>query len=157
MTRNTVSEPQKCKIPCKIPCLQGVCVETGAISTASPATHSLDRRLLSIVARNPCILRDICAYLASLQAPKIGNFTENLPKVSSPNRGNSLFWRDFEQRQVRSHCAIGLAGRCGFQVRDLFETAQFDLPLLTHKQISSAHEEFSSNLNGSGHTKAAAH
>src|ERR1700741_2451493 len=35
LTRNTVSGSQKCKIPCKIPCLQGICVETGAIYTAS--------------------------------------------------------------------------------------------------------------------------
>ena len=29
---NTVSERQKCKIPCNIPRLQGNCVETGAVA-----------------------------------------------------------------------------------------------------------------------------
>src|ERR1019366_9401124 len=29
-----LSEPQNRNIPCKIPCYQGICVETGAISTA---------------------------------------------------------------------------------------------------------------------------
>jgi hypothetical protein len=28
----------------QIPCLQGICLETGAISTASPAKHSLNQR-----------------------------------------------------------------------------------------------------------------
>ena|SRR5258706_5663535 len=36
-----VSEPPNRKFPCKIPCWQGICLETGAISTASPASQSL--------------------------------------------------------------------------------------------------------------------
>ena len=32
------------RIPCKIPCLQGIWLETGAISTASPATQSCGLR-----------------------------------------------------------------------------------------------------------------
>jgi len=34
------SEPQNCNFPCKIPCYQGIDLETGAISTASPARQS---------------------------------------------------------------------------------------------------------------------
>ena len=40
LSLNTASKPQKSKIPCKIPCLQGICAETGAICTASPATET---------------------------------------------------------------------------------------------------------------------
>jgi len=45
LLRNRLSKPQECKIPCKIPCWQGICVETGAISTASPASHSCFQRI----------------------------------------------------------------------------------------------------------------
>jgi hypothetical protein len=40
LLRNRLSEPQNRKVPCKIPCLQGIRVETGSNPTASPATHS---------------------------------------------------------------------------------------------------------------------
>jgi hypothetical protein len=33
-----------CEIPCKIPCLQGSSLETGAIITASPACESRSNR-----------------------------------------------------------------------------------------------------------------
>ena len=39
-----VSNLQICRFPCKIPCLQGIFLETGAVSTASPARQSLNRR-----------------------------------------------------------------------------------------------------------------
>jgi hypothetical protein len=37
---NRATEPQNRKIPCKIPCWQGICVETVAISTPPPARQS---------------------------------------------------------------------------------------------------------------------
>src|SRR5437868_3903349 len=40
---NWLSEPENRKIPCKIPCYQGIRQETGAISTASPAMRTLSR------------------------------------------------------------------------------------------------------------------
>jgi hypothetical protein len=40
LLRNRLLEPGNRKIPCKIPCYQGICMETGAISTASPARQS---------------------------------------------------------------------------------------------------------------------
>jgi hypothetical protein len=59
------------------------------------ATQSLDLRLRSILARNACNLRVNRAFAISLQALKTGNFRENLPKVSSPNRKNSRFGETF--------------------------------------------------------------
>ncbi|SDS76439.1 hypothetical protein SAMN05444158_3120 [Bradyrhizobium canariense] len=47
MSRNELSEPEKREIPCKIPCYQGICPETGAISTASPAKHPPRLKLLT--------------------------------------------------------------------------------------------------------------
>jgi hypothetical protein len=41
LPRNRLLNLRNCKIPCKIPCWQGICVETGAISTASPARSSV--------------------------------------------------------------------------------------------------------------------
>jgi hypothetical protein len=38
--QQSVRKPPNRKIPCKIPCSQGIPVETGAISTASPAKQS---------------------------------------------------------------------------------------------------------------------
>jgi hypothetical protein len=35
--RYCLSNPESCEFPCKIPCLQGIRLETGAISTVSPA------------------------------------------------------------------------------------------------------------------------
>jgi hypothetical protein len=43
--RNSVWNPEIPDFPCKIPCLQGICVETGAIGTASPARHSAFQRI----------------------------------------------------------------------------------------------------------------
>jgi hypothetical protein len=38
--QTTERTSQNREFPCKIPCLQGICLETGAISTASPARES---------------------------------------------------------------------------------------------------------------------
>ena len=78
---------------------------------AAPAKQSLDLRLRSIYTRNACNLRGIRALATCLQALKIGNFRENLPKVSSPNRKNSRFgeiiggdWFDHDCRPTTAHC-----------------------------------------------------
>ena len=41
--RGCLRNPRNREFPCKIPCLQGIRLETGAISTASPASHSCVR------------------------------------------------------------------------------------------------------------------
>ena len=63
-------------------------------------------------ARNPCNLRGIRVYLTNLQAPKIGNFGENLLKVSSLKCRYSRFWGDFQRRQI----SIRLSGRVGSEI-----------------------------------------
>jgi hypothetical protein len=45
--------------------------------------------------------------------PKIGNFGENLPKVSSPNPKNSRFGETFSGDKFRSHWAVGAAVHFG--------------------------------------------
>jgi hypothetical protein len=58
-----------------------------------------------------------------------------------PTRGGKPWIADrcFARRPARGS---------GSQSLELFETSQFDLPFLVHKQISSAQEGLSSNLNG---------
>jgi len=84
--------------------------ETGAVGTASPARHSLDLRLRSMCARRACIFRDFHAFPMVSWLQKVGNYGENLRKVSSHNRKNSRFGETFSGDKFRSHWAVGAAG-----------------------------------------------
>jgi len=78
---------------------------------AAPATQSLDLRVWSIYARNPCNLRGFLRIPAVSANPKIGNFGENLPKVSGPHRRNSRFRETVGGDGFDGHCVVGLAVR----------------------------------------------
>ena len=95
------------------PCLNR---EFGSSILPAPATQSLDLRLRSIYTRNPCILRRSSHTESVSRHLKIGNFGENIPKVSSPHRRNSRFGGDDWWRPVRSPLR-GRAGRCTWPSR----------------------------------------
>jgi hypothetical protein len=61
------------------------------VSTASPASQSLDLRLSSIFARKPCKYRVVSHNKSVSETTSLGNLNENIRKVSDPNRGNSRF------------------------------------------------------------------
>jgi hypothetical protein len=72
LLRNRPSAPQNRKIPCKIPWQQGIFVETGAISTASPARQSgAQRKCLQYLQKGPP-MAGFCKLATSLQAPILG-------------------------------------------------------------------------------------
>ena len=79
----------------------------------SPATHSLDLGLWSACAPKLCILRRFRVFWISLQALKVGNFGENLPKVSSPSAQYSRFWETLSGDFFDLHCVVGVVANFG--------------------------------------------
>jgi hypothetical protein len=80
--------------------------ECGGSIPGWSANHSLNLRELARYGRKSCILRAFRAFPTSLQTPKNGNYSENLPKVSSRNRRNSRLGETFSGDKFRSHCAV---------------------------------------------------
>ena len=78
----------------------------------SRPSHALTRpKSVVIFSAKSLHFRANFAYEAGLKNPKIGNFGENLPIVSNPNRRNSRFRGDDCRRPVRS-ALRGRAGSC---------------------------------------------
>jgi hypothetical protein len=64
--------------------------------------------VVNLYAKTPH-LRGFRAFWIGLQVPKIGNFGENLPKVSSPSAKYSRFWETLSGDFFDRHCVVGLA------------------------------------------------
>jgi hypothetical protein len=92
---------QNRQIPCRIPCLQGICPETGAISTASPAAHSGVQPSFPRDARMGRKSRLFAYSLSSLDSA-FAEVEAEIAKSLRPSPQIFPFWRDYGQRLVRS-------------------------------------------------------
>jgi hypothetical protein len=72
--RTWLAGRQNRKFPCKIPCYQGSRMETGAISTASPANQSGTQRKCPFYPQKSPPMAGFCKSGTSLQAPVCGIF-----------------------------------------------------------------------------------
>src|SRR5216117_3770517 len=71
LLRHRLLEPGNRKIPCKIPCYQGIGVETGAISTASPASQCGACTVYPYEPRKCPPIAVFCELAIGLQAPNV--------------------------------------------------------------------------------------
>src|SRR5258708_17679438 len=101
LLRNRLPTPQSRKIPCKIPCLQGICQETGAISTAPPATHSCVR---SGCPRNARMGRKSRLFAHTISSPDSGfaGLEVEIAESLRPCPQIFPFCGDYRRRLVRS-------------------------------------------------------
>ena len=81
----------------------------GASNPPAPARHSLDLRLWSIFARNPCNLRGIRVCLTNLQGSENWQLWRESPESLQPQPQKFPFQGDFWRRQI----SIPLGGRVG--------------------------------------------
>jgi len=93
------------QIPWKIPCLQGIWPETGAISTASPARHSCGLREFTTCASQA---RKSGLFVCSAWSP--GSRSLNLPGESAESLRHIPekfpFWGNYWRRLVRSRLPL---------------------------------------------------
>ena len=93
------------KIPCKIPCWQGIQVETGAISTASPARQSDAQRICPQECQKCPPMAGFCELAAGLQTPYLASSGAKYPIVS----GQYLKYSRFQETRGRRPGSIRTA------------------------------------------------
>jgi hypothetical protein len=122
---NRLSEPQNCNFPgimaqanlgavcaiipnfpCKIPCQQGICVETGAISTASPARQSSRMRISLREWQKSPPMAGFCNSESGLRIPNLADCGLKSPKVS----GGSLKYSRFRETAAGDRVRSALRG-----------------------------------------------
>src|SRR5216683_667797 len=107
------SEPQNCDFPCKIPCYQGIRVETGAIGTASPANQSGAWKFYTQKSQKCPPMAGFCELAVGLRAPKLAAVGAKSPKVS----GGYLKYSCFRETATGDRFRSTLLGGRGSAIR----------------------------------------